>query len=136
MRLFMPRNLLWPGHRFRFGGGAQRSGYIELSSGDVVSWCYGHLLENLKRRSTTESGRLGSLHASDHGERWRLKRANGRRKQLKVLACLSAGKGGRQCGRPNREGQLLVDEVWNTTLERKDARLLLNATDSASVRRR
>jgi len=79
---------------------------------------------------------MGSLHASDHGERWRLKPRKDRRKQIKVLACLSAGKVVVNAGDPDREGQLLVDEVWNTTLERKDARLLLNATDSASVRRR
>ncbi|OZA30910.1 MAG: hypothetical protein B7X93_01380 [Hydrogenophilales bacterium 17-61-9] len=119
-----------------FGGGAQRSGYIELSSGDVVSWCYGHLLENLKPEEYDRkwsSWDLSTLPITV--SEWRLKPRKDAEKQLKVLGeLIKRAKVVVNAGDPDREGQLLVDEVleyygWSG----KTQRLLLNATDSASV---
>ncbi len=119
-----------------FGSAVSRDGYIEVSGGDVVSWCYGHLLENLKPEEYDgkwSSWDLSTLPITVN--EWRLKPRKDAAKQLKVIGeLLKRAKVVVNAGDPDREGQLLVDEVLEYYGWRgKTLRLLLNATDRASV---
>lgn len=119
-----------------FNAQFQKDGYIELSGNDVVTWCYGHMLEILKpeeydsKWSSWDIDRLPIV-----VDKWRLKPLKNSEKQLKVVgALLKKASLVINAGDPDREGQLLVDEVleyygWTG----KTQRLLLNATDSESV---
>lgn len=113
-----------------------KNGYIEVSGGDAVSWCYGHLLESLKPEEYDRKWATWSLdNLPILVDKWRLKPRKDAEKQLKVLGeLLKKATVVVNAGDPDREGQLLVDEVldhygWHG----KTMRLLLNATDRESV---
>jgi len=88
-------------------------GYIEAGNGDIVTWCIGHLLEQVppdayddryKRWSLTDLPIVPS--------KWRLAPRASARKQLAVIRKLLAKAPPLvHAGDPDREGQLLVDEV-------------------------
>ncbi|OCG03010.1 DNA topoisomerase III [Gilliamella sp. wkB112] len=91
------------------------NGFIKASNGDVVSWCIGHLLE----QATPEvyDARYKKWQLDDLPivpEKWILLPKNNTNKQFNVLVDLI--KSADQivhAGDPDREGQLLVDEVLN-----------------------
>lgn len=90
-------------------------GYITASNGDVVSWCIGHLLEQAEPEVYNAAFKKWSHeHLPIVPEAWQLKAKPKTAKQLSVLRRLV-----RQAdqlihaGDPDREGQLLVDEVIN-----------------------
>lgn len=113
-----------------------KDGYIEVSGGDVVTWCYGHMLESLKPEeydSKWSSWDLAKLPITVID--WRLKPRKDAAKQLKVIGeLLKKAAVVVNAGDPDREGQLLVDEVLDHYgWKKKTLRLLLNATDRESV---
>lgn len=119
-----------------FGSQVQKTGYIEVSGNDVVAWCYGHMLESLKPEEYDKKWATWSLDSLPiQVDGWRLKPRKDAEKQLKVLGeLLKRATVVVNAGDPDREGQLLVDEVldhygWSG----KTLRLLLNATDRESV---
>jgi DNA topoisomerase-3 len=90
-------------------------GYIVAANGDTVSWCIGHLLEQAQPEAYDPAFKKW---AHDHlpivPDRWQLKVKPKTAKQLAVLRMLV--KKATQlvhAGDPDREGQLLVDEVIN-----------------------
>jgi DNA topoisomerase III, bacteria and conjugative plasmid len=91
------------------------NGFIKASNGDVVSWCIGHLLE----QATPEvyDARYKKWLLDDLPivpDKWILLPKNNTNKQFNVLVDLI--KSADQivhAGDPDREGQLLVDEVLN-----------------------
>ncbi|MGO2076720.1 MAG: DNA topoisomerase 3, partial [Pseudoalteromonas sp.] len=91
----------------------KHDGYIEVANGDCVSWCIGHLLEQAEPDDYSEQykkWRFDDLPIVP--EQWQLKAKSKTRKQLTVLKKLI--KQAEQlvhAGDPDREGQLLVDEV-------------------------
>ncbi|RJG50544.1 DNA topoisomerase III [Motilimonas pumila] len=91
----------------------KQDGYIEVGNGDCVSWCIGHLLEQAEPDAYDPSykkWRLESLPIKP--KQWQLKAKNKTKKQLSTLKKLI--KKADQlvhAGDPDREGQLLVDEV-------------------------
>ncbi|WP_353802895.1 toprim domain-containing protein, partial [Shigella sonnei] len=91
----------------------KHDGYIEVANGDCVSWCIGHLLEQAEPDDYNEKykkWRFDDLPIIP--EQWQLKAKTKTRKQLTVLKKLI--KQADQlvhAGDPDREGQLLVDEV-------------------------
>lgn len=96
-------------------GGSHKAchGYIEISNGDCVSWCIGHLLEQASPDDYDKSlkqWRRESLPIIP--EHWKLKPKAQTKKQLSVLKKLV-----KQAdiiihaGDPDREGQLLVDQL-------------------------
>ena len=91
----------------------KQQGYIELANGDVVSWCIGHLLEQAEPDAYNEAYKSWKLeHLPIVPEEWQLKAKSQTRSQLTVLRKLV--KQADQivhAGDPDREGQLLVDEV-------------------------
>jgi len=119
----------------RAGGG---DGFIEVSGGDVVTWCFGHMLENLMpedydpKWSSWDMSTLPILVST-----WRLKPRANVKKQLAVIEkLLKKAKVVVNAGDPDREGQLLVDELLDYYgWKGQTMRLLLNATDSASVKK-
>ncbi len=91
----------------------KQQGYIELANGDVVSWCIGHLLEQAEPDAYNEAFKSWKLeHLPIVPREWQLKAKSKTRSQLTVLRKLV--KQADQivhAGDPDREGQLLVDEV-------------------------
>ncbi|OCG21753.1 DNA topoisomerase III [Gilliamella sp. App4-10] len=91
------------------------NGFIKASNGDVVSWCIGHLLE----QATPEvyDPRYKKWVINDLPivpEKWILMPKGNTQKQFNILVDLI--KSAEQivhAGDPDREGQLLVDEVLN-----------------------
>lgn len=90
-------------------------GYIEVGNGDVVTWCIGHILEQAEPDSYNEKYKKWQLdHLPIIPEHWQLKPKTNTKRQLSVIRTLV-----KKCSRivhagdPDREGQLLVDEVIN-----------------------
>lgn len=90
-------------------------GFIRAANGDVVSWCIGHLLEQAEPDAYDPAYKQWRLdHLPIVPEQWQLQAKPKTRKQLSVLRKLV--KEADQlvhAGDPDREGQLLVDEVFD-----------------------
>jgi DNA topoisomerase-3 len=88
-------------------------GYIEAANGDRVSWCIGHLLEQAEPDAYDAQYKKWSLqHLPIVPNAWKLKAKSQTRKQLSVLrALVKEADELVHAGDPDREGQLLVDEV-------------------------
>ncbi|MCU4675195.1 DNA topoisomerase III [Catenovulum sp. 2E275] len=91
-----------------------QQGYIELANGDCISWCIGHLLENAEPQDyQPEFKQWKATDLPIIPSQWRLKAKPKTKSQLSVLSQLI--KQADQlihAGDPDREGQLLVDEVF------------------------
>jgi len=91
----------------------KHEGYIEAGNGDKVSWCLGHLLEQAdpdEYDPQLKSWR--AEHLPIIPKQWQLKPRTKTRKQLSVLRKLIKQSDQLvHAGDPDREGQLLVDEV-------------------------
>ncbi|WP_448565481.1 DNA topoisomerase III [Thalassotalea ganghwensis] len=118
----------------------KHQGYIELANGDVVTWCIGHLLEQADPDAYDAKFKKWSLeHLPIVPDKWQLNAKTKTRSQLTIIKKLiKQAKILVHAGDPDREGQLLVDEVINhlgvsdakksTTL-----RLLINDMNQAAV---
>jgi len=93
----------------------QFDGFIVAANGDTISWCIGHLLELVKPEVYNPAYKKWSHeHLPIVPEKWRLVAKTKTSKQLSVLRKLV--KQADQlvhAGDPDREGQLLIDEVIN-----------------------
>ena len=91
------------------------NGFIVASNGDTVSWCIGHLLEQVEPEVYDPAYKKWSHeHLPILPNQWKLTAKKKTSKQLTVLRKLV--KQADQlvhAGDPDREGQLLVDEVIN-----------------------
>lgn len=89
------------------------NGFIRLANGDVVSWCVGHLLEQAEPEDYhPEYKRWQIAQLPIIPDKWQLKVRKSAANQLSILTKLI--KQADQlvhAGDPDREGQLLVDEV-------------------------
>ena len=92
-----------------------KDGFIVAANGDTVSWCIGHLLEQVEPQVYNPNYKKWSHeHLPIIPDKWQLTAKKKTSKQLRVL-----GKLVKQAdqlvhaGDPDREGQLLVDEVIN-----------------------
>jgi DNA topoisomerase-3 len=105
---------------------------------DIVTWCFGHLLEMVEPDGYGEQYKTWRFdHLPIIPEQWKLEPKGDARHQLKVIKGLL-----KDCdevvhaGDPDREGQLLVDEVLEHLGNRKPVRRIwLAALDEASVRK-
>lgn len=88
-------------------------GFVRVGNGDVVTWCIGHLLEQAEPDAYDPAYKKWALESLPIiPEQWQLKPKPKTRKQLTVIRKLM--KEADQlvhAGDPDREGQLLVDEV-------------------------
>lgn len=124
------------------GSKKKQQGYIELANGDVVSWCIGHLLEQAEPDAYNPAFKSWKLeHLPIVPEDWQLKAKTQTRSQLTVLRKLV--KQADQlvhAGDPDREGQLLVDEVLShlkisATKRKSTQRCLISDLNPPAVKR-
>jgi DNA topoisomerase-3 len=116
-------------------------GYISAANGDTVSWCIGHLLEQQQPEAYDPVFKKWSHeHLPIIPQQWKLAVKKQTAKQLGVLRGLV--KQAEQlvhAGDPDREGQLLVDEVINflgVTGAKKNSiqRCLINDLNPSAVK--
>lgn len=88
-------------------------GFIEAANGDCVSWCVGHLLEQAEPDAYNPEFKAWKFeHLPIVPDKWQLKPKAATRSQLSVLKRLVKQANTLvNAGDPDREGQLLVDEV-------------------------
>jgi len=88
-------------------------GYIQVANGDIVSWCIGHLLEQAPPDAYDAKYKQWKIeHLPIVPDQWRLVAKKETSKQLTVLrGLLKKADQIVHAGDPDREGQLLVDEV-------------------------
>lgn len=119
-----------------------QEGCIVANNGDVVTWCIGHLLEQVDPEhydASLKAWQLESLPIVP--DKWELKPKANTRKQLTILIKLI--KRASQlihAGDPDREGQLLVDEVIDyagisQTAKRQVKRCLISDLNPSAVKR-
>lgn len=112
------------------------NGYIETAEG-VVTWCFGHILRQAEPEEYSASYKKWSEKdlpiVPDH---WKLIISESSAKQFAIVKNLIARADEIvHAGDPDREGQLLVDEVLDYVGNKKPVRrLLLNALDEKSVK--
>ncbi|WP_207907036.1 DNA topoisomerase III [Cocleimonas flava] len=90
-------------------------GYIEVGNGDIVSWCIGHLLEQAQPEAyDPEYKKWVIAHLPIVPDVWKLQVKPNTRKQFTVLKKLIKKADTLvNVGDPDREGQILIDEVIN-----------------------
>ncbi|MGI2110087.1 DNA topoisomerase III [Shewanella frigidimarina] len=88
-------------------------GFITAANGDCVSWCIGHLLEQAEPDAYDDAFKSWKLeHLPIVPQTWKLQPKPKTRNQLTVLRKLvKQASSIINAGDPDREGQLLVDEV-------------------------
>ncbi|BBB26485.1 DNA topoisomerase III [Amphritea japonica] len=118
----------------------KQDGYIELGNGDCVSWCLGHLLEQADPADYNPDFKPWRFeHLPIIPDEWKLKPRSKTRSQLAVLRRLiRQSKQLVHAGDPDREGQLLVDEVINylgasATKKRTAQRVLISDLNPKAV---
>lgn len=120
------------------GSGEKKDGYISLKNGEViVTWCFGHILEQFSPEQYDE--RYNNWVMDDLPiipSQWKVAVKKESSKQFKIVKELIG-----KCdyivnaGDPDREGQLLIDEVLIYLGNKKPVkRILLNAIDDKSVK--
>lgn len=120
------------------GKGQRKDGFFAMNGGQqIVTWCFGHILEQLKPDEYDEKYKkwdFADLPIIPNP--WQLKITDSCKKQFKIIKDL-IGKADVivNAGDPDREGQLLIDEVLDFVHNKKPVkRLLLNALDDISVK--
>ena len=117
-------------------------GFVRVGNGDCVSWCIGHLLEQAEPDAYDADYKKWRMeHLPIVPDQWQLAPKSKTRKQLTVLRKLI--KEADQlvhAGDPDREGQLLVDEVFSYLGVKGDKlqriqRLLINDLNLAAVKK-
>jgi DNA topoisomerase-3 len=119
-----------------------QKGYIELGNGDVVSWCIGHILEQADPEVYNDDFKKWRMdHLPIIPEQWQLTPKAQTRSQLTVLRKLvKSASEIIHAGDPDREGQLLVDEVIDflkvsKTKKQQVKRLLISDLNLPAVKR-
>lgn len=117
-------------------------GYIACGNDQVVTWCVGHLLEQAQPDSyDSRYARWNLADLPIIPEKWRLQPRPSVAKQLKVIeGLLQQASEVVHAGDPDREGQLLVDEVLDylhlpAEKRQKVQRCLINDLNPAAVER-
>ncbi|MGF1768962.1 DNA topoisomerase III [Enterovibrio makurazakiensis] len=117
-------------------------GYVQAANGDTVTWCIGHLLEQAEPDAYDEkykTWRLDDLPILP--EPWILKPRKSAAKQLTVVKkLLKQFDDIVHAGDPDREGQLLVDEVFSfaklpEAKKQRIQRLLINDLNVSAVKK-
>lgn len=88
-------------------------GFIRVGNGDIVTWCVGHLLEQVEPDSYDVKYKSWKMHDLPIiPEQWQLRPRKSVSKQVTVIRkLLKESDEIVHAGDPDREGQLLVDEV-------------------------
>lgn len=123
-------------------------GYCETKSGDVVTWCFGHLMElatpDVYLPDDVPTTKSGSKVWREQDlpivpDRWKIQVKTDCKAQFNVIKKLAQKSNITtivNCGDPDREGQLLVDEILSFIGNKKPVlRYWDSAVDSASVKK-
>ncbi|MCW8335775.1 DNA topoisomerase III [Vibrio paucivorans] len=117
-------------------------GFIRCGNGDVVTWCIGHLLEQVEPDAYDERYKKWNLaDLPIVPEQWQLRPRKSASKQLSVVRkLLKESSQIIHAGDPDREGQLLVDEVIDyckvsKTKKESIQRLLISDLNLPAVKR-
>lgn len=120
----------------------KHEGYIELANGDCVTWCIGHLLEQAAPEDYDPKYKKWQMaHLPIVPEHWQFKAKPKTKKQLSIVKKLVKQADSLvHAGDPDREGQLLVDEVLQEAKlsERKKQstqRLLISDLNPSAVKK-
>lgn len=120
------------------GCGISKTGYIEIKNGtDIVTWEFGHLLENYAPEDYDEKYKMRCLEDLPIiPKTWGLKVKADVKTQFNIIKKLiTQADIIVNAGDPDREGQLLVDELLEYVHNTKPVqRILLNALDEKSVK--
>ena len=127
----------------------KESGYYVAKNGDLITWCFGHLLELAPPDFYLDDS--VPMNKSGKGKVWRdkdlpifpprwknqPKSDSGAKKQLSVIKqLLKKCDVAVNCGDPDREGQLLVDEILEFYgFKKKTLRYWSSAQDASSVKK-
>uniref|UniRef100_A0A486XP70 DNA topoisomerase n=1 Tax=Rheinheimera sp. BAL341 TaxID=1708203 RepID=A0A486XP70_9GAMM len=118
------------------------NGFIRLANGDVVSWCIGHLLQPAEPELyNPDYKRWQIAQLPIVPDKWQLTVRKSAEQQLNTLRkLLRQADSLVHAGDPDREGQLLVDEVLsfcgvNKTKLDQTQRLLINDLNPAAVKK-
>jgi len=124
------------------GQSRNAEGYIRCSNGDVVTWCLGHLLEQVEPDAYDERYKRWNLaDLPIIPTEWKLRPRKASSKQLSVIRkLLKEFEDIVHTGDPDREGQLLVDEVIDycrVSKKKRDAmqRLLISDLNLPAVKK-
>lgn len=120
------------------GNKGKKDGYFDCGD-DIVTFCYGHIMQQCSPDEYDEKYKQWKLETLPIvPEKWKLKVSPNCAKQFKIIKDLvKKADIIVNAGDPDREGQLLVDEVLNElgVLNSKPIkRILLNALDDKSVK--
>tara|TARA_Y100001960_G_scaffold147480_1_gene156032 strand:- start:1854 stop:3821 length:1968 start_codon:yes stop_codon:yes gene_type:complete len=117
-------------------------GFIRCGNGDVVTWCIGHLLEQVEPDAYDDRYKKWNLaDLPIVPEQWQLRPRKSASKQLTVVRkLLKESNQIIHAGDPDREGQLLVDEVLDyckVSKSKKEStqRLLISDLNLPAVKR-
>lgn len=120
----------------------KRDGFIETSNGDVVTWCVGHLLEQVEPHVYNPNHKRWSLaDLPIVPVQWKLSARKKTKKQLTVIKRLiKSATRIVHAGDPDREGQLIVDEVLgycglSKTSQDNVGRLLVSDMNLSAVKK-
>lgn len=120
----------------------RQDGFIETAGGDCVTWCVGHLLEQVEPDSYDPAFKQWRFeHLPIIPQQWQLQPRKGTRSQLAVIKrLLKTADVIVHAGDPDREGQLLVDEVLDflklsATRRKTVRRLLVNDLNAPAVKK-
>lgn len=116
---------------------ARKDGYI-TTGGGVVTWGYGHILRQAEPDEYDE--KYKKWRAEDLPiipEQWKLLVADSCKKQYKIMKeLIDQATEIIHAGDPDREGQLLIDEVLDFVDNKKPVhRILVNALDEKSIKK-
>lgn len=119
----------------------KQQGYYQCGNDNLVTWCVGHILEQAEPETYDESFKKWRLaHLPIIPEQWQLKPKFKTKSQLAVIRKLvKQSKTIVHAGDPDREGQLLVDEVLDylklTKSKREQVqRLLISDLNTKAVK--
>lgn len=120
----------------------KQQGYIEVGNGDIVTWCIGHILEQVEPDAYDAKYKKWQLdHLPIIPQQWQLKPKYKTKGQLAVIRTL-VKKASQliHAGDPDREGQLLIDEVIDylkvsETKKKNTQRLLVSDLNVSAVQR-
>lgn len=117
-------------------------GFIKVGNGDVVSWCIGHLLEQAQPEAYNAAYKKWSIeHLPIIPTEWKLEVKPKTKKQFSILKKLIKEADVLvNVGDPDREGQILIDEVINhcavsNAKKRAAKRCLISDLNANAVKR-